>query len=139
MEESQEIKDLISKAGNANTQGDIEFWQNIISKNKNVMLYGTAPSEGLKGYDKIISALKAELGAMQPSSFTIHDVQAFSEGSVGWFLVRATSVYPNGSELPARSTGIVHKEDGIWKLVMQNTTLEVPDEKIKTVLDKWYF
>jgi ketosteroid isomerase-like protein len=139
MEESQELKDLIFEAANANKEGNFEFWEKHFSKNMNVMTYGTAPSEGINGYEKIIATTKAELSAMKPTSITIHDMQAFSEGSVGWFLVRSTGFYSNGTELPLRTSGVVHKEDGIWKIVMQNTTLEVPDEKIKAILDKWYF
>ena len=139
MEESEEIKTLIREAGEANIQGNIEFWEKHISKNKNVMIYGTAPGEGIKGYDTIISTLKAELSVMKPISFTIEHLEAFSEGTVGWFLIRATSFYSNGTELPVRTSGVMHKEDGIWKAVTQSTTFEVPDEKIKTILEKWYF
>ena len=139
MEESEEIKSLIHKAGEANKQGNIEFWEKRISKNKDVMIYGTAPGEGIKGYDTIIQGLKAELSVMKPASFTIDTLHAFSEGSVGWYLVRATTQYPNGTELPARISGVMHKEDGIWKIVMQNASLEVPDEKITKIVEKWYF
>lgn len=139
MEESEEIKKLIYESGEANTQGNVEFWEKHFSKNKDVMIYGTAPGEGIRGYDSIIAAFKAELSVMKPSSFTIDTLHAFCEGTVGWYLVRSTATYPNGTEMPARASGIVHKEDGIWKIVMQSATLEVPDEKIKSVLDKWYF
>ena len=139
MEESEEIKTLIHEAGEANIQGNIEFWDKHFSKNKDVMIFGTAPGEGIKGYDTILSALKTELSVMKPSSFTIDTLHAFSEGSVGWYLVRATTLYPNGTELPARISGVMHKEDGIWKIVMQNASLEVPDEKIKEIVEKWNF
>jgi len=139
MEESEEIKTLIREAAEANVQGNFEFWEKYISKNKDVMMYGSAPGEGIIGYDTIISTLKAELSVMKPTSYTIEHLKAFSEGSVGWYLIRATSFYSNGTEVPVRTTGVVHKEDGIWKVVMQNTTFEIPDEKIKTILEKWYF
>lgn len=139
MEESEEIKKLIHEAGEANTQGNFEFWEKHISKNKDLMIFGTAPGEGIKGYDTIIAAFRAELSAMKPSSFAIDTLHAFSEGTVGWYLVRATATYPNGTVLPTRVSGVMHKEDGIWKIVMQNATLEVPDEKIKAIVEKWYF
>ncbi len=135
MEESQEIKDLVYEAGNSDVQGNFGFWEQHISKNPNVMVYGSGPGAkymelpAIKGYKNIITQLREELNDMKPSSFEINEIQAFSEGSVGWYFLRATGVYPNGIELSFRISGVLHKEDGSWKLVMQNTLFQVPDKK----------
>jgi ketosteroid isomerase-like protein len=139
MEKSIDIKNLIHKAAEANKKADVEFWKEHISKNKDVIIFGTAPNEGIKGYENIIKALQAELSMLKPTEITIGDMYAFSEGTVGWYFVRSTAKFSNGSELPTRASGVMHMEDGIWKVVMQSTTFDVPDEKMKNILEKWYF
>ena len=139
MEKSEEIKNLILKAAKAYEQGDADFWVNIVAQQEDALVIGSSPNEVFKGYDTIVKMLKEDWGAKKPFTVTMLDIQAFSEGTVGWYVVKSIYKYDNGSELPLRINGVMHKENGVWKLLLQNFTLEVPNDKMGKVLDKWNF
>ncbi len=64
-------------------------------------------------------------------SIDMQNIEARSEGSVGWTMDRVTVTLPEGGQVPYRHTRIFHREDGTWKIVHLNVSVEVPDEKMK--------
>lgn len=57
------------------------------------------------------------------------DPRAYEEGSLGWAVDEPRFVFPDGSRLPARLTGVLRREDGDWKVVHPHFSVGVPDEE----------
>jgi ketosteroid isomerase-like protein len=110
--------------------GDTGFMEQFISRQPGVLLIGTDPNEWWPGYDKIVEIWKAQFEAMG-GGFPIKakEVQAYSEGNFGCFALQPVFTAPDGSELPFRFTGVVEKEDGVWKLVMGHASIGVLNEE----------
>ncbi|MCG3218096.1 MAG: nuclear transport factor 2 family protein, partial [Candidatus Heimdallarchaeota archaeon] len=68
-------------------------------------------------YEHIVKTLKSQLEQMRGFKVIAGDIQAFEEGTVGWFADQATLRMPDGLEIPIRITGIFHKENSDWKIV----------------------
>ena len=139
MEESEEIKELILKAAKAYEEGDADFWVKLMAQEAKPFILGTDPTEWFIGNDIIYQYLKPDWGAKKTFTINMGEVHAFSEGTMGWFVVKCVYKYDNGSELPLRINGVVHRESGKWKLVLQNFTLAVPVDKKGLIAEKWNF
>ena len=61
--------------------------------------------------------------------FLAGNIQAHSEGSVGWFADQPTLKMADGSEAPARITGVFRREEGAWKLVQFHFSVGVQNEE----------
>ncbi len=61
--------------------------------------------------------------------FVSGDIQAFSEGSIGWFADQPTIKMADGSEAPARITGVFRQEGGVWKLMQFHFSFGVMNEE----------
>jgi hypothetical protein len=137
MEISEELKNLILQAVEAENKEGTPVLGKYLSRNEHTMMMGSDPTEYYKGYDAISKALSPQIENLPKYTVTLGKVHAFSEGSVGWFVYTAVQKYETGSESPMRVNGVVHKEDGEWKVVFANFTLEVPNDKMSLILDKW--
>ncbi len=137
MEKSEEIKNLILQAADALNKGDARVVQNALSHNELTMLIGSDPTEWVVGYDTIIGILDAQVENLPKSTISLDKIFAFSEGSLGWFVYNGVQKFETGSEMPMRVNGVLHKENGAWKIVFINYTIEVPNEKMGLILDKW--
>jgi hypothetical protein len=69
-------------------------------------------------------------GSASKAEIAVRNLQAYSEGSVGWTMDRVTVRLSNGAELPVRHTRIFHKENGAWKMVHLHVSIAVPNESI---------
>jgi hypothetical protein len=69
-------------------------------------------------------------GSASKVEIAVRNLQAYSEGSVGWTMDRVTVRLSNGAELPVRHTRIFHKENGAWKMVHLHVSIAVPNESI---------
>ena len=139
MEESEEIKNLILEAVKAYEQGNADFWVNFLAQQAKTFVIGTDPTEWFIGNEIIFKYLKDDWGARKPFTVDVKEIHAFSEGTMGWGLMKCVYMYNNGSELPLRVNGVFHKESGEWKLVMENFTLAVPVDKKGLIAEKWNF
>ena len=137
MKESIEIKNLIIEGQKAFESGDSKYWMNFLAQQEGTVIIGTDPNEWYRGYENIIK-VKELWEQEKPFKTKTLDIRAFSEGTVGWFDATAVFEFTNGSELPMRVTGVFHQENGKWKIVQQNMAIEVPNEKLGKILEKWH-
>jgi hypothetical protein len=129
MEKSSELKALLMSFYEALTQADIEFIKNFTSRRDGVLMIGTDPNEWWADYETIIRENEAEIKEMGGIPIEAGDPQAFSQGSVGWVADQAKVKLPDGSEVPFRLTGVLHKENGEWKMIQWHVSIGVPNEE----------
>ncbi len=53
----------------------------------------------------------------------------WEEGTVGFAVDEPRFVMPDGSFLATRMTGVLHRENDIWKIVHLHFSVGVPDEE----------
>jgi hypothetical protein len=57
-------------------------------------------------------------------------LKPYSEGSVGWTVDQVMVRLPNGAKLPMRHARVFHWEESIWKYVLNNISIAVPNESV---------
>lgn len=92
------------------------------SRDDGVTVIGTDEDEWIEGASRMDEVWRAQAG----TQVRVEDVRAYEEGSVAWMAGRVVFVLPDGSELPARVTGIAHQEDGAWKIVQSHASVARP-------------
>ncbi len=119
MERSAEIASYLERMYEQYNTGNTSTLRDIVSADPGVLGIGTDPREWWAGRDAVDEAWKTQIPEMNAAGmkFVSGDVEAFSEGSVGWFADNMSIQLPDGTSAPARLTGVCHKEDGAWKLV----------------------
>lgn len=89
------------------------------SKTDDVLVIGTDESEWVEGGEAVGRAFEAQAS----TTVEVKDLRCYEEGSVSWMAGRIEFVLPNGNRLPARVTGVAHKEDGSWKIVQSHASV----------------
>lgn len=92
-------------------------------------IIGNDPNEWFDDRDSIVAFMNA--GSSSKVEIAVRNLQAYSEGRVGWTMDQVTVKLPNGAELPVRHTRIFHKENGAWKMVHLHVSIAIPNESIR--------
>ena len=129
MQESTEVRDALRTFYERFSAHDPAGFDDIIGSSPAVSVIGTGPGEGhdtrdawVSTYAELISTMGLTLeGGGQP--------RAWQEGSVGLALDEPRFVMPDGSFIPTRLTGVLHQEDGRWKVIHLHFSVGVPDEE----------
>ncbi len=101
---------------------DPEVLSGAHSRDDAVTVIGTDEDEWIEGASRMDEVWRAQAG----TQVRVDDVRAYEEGSVPWMAGRVVFVLPDGSELPARLTGVAHREDGEWKIVQSHASVARP-------------
>jgi hypothetical protein len=129
MEPSAEVKDTLLRFYEAISSRDYPVFRHLLSQQDGVLFIGTDPDEWWPDYKTITEVFGAELEEMGGASLNACALQAYSEGSVGWFEDRPIIRLTDGTEIPTRLTGVCHQENGGWKIVQWHASLGVPAEE----------
>ena len=130
MIQSTELKDLIlGWYENINSGEILGPVERFFSRQQGFLAIGNAPDEWYESFASIFSAYKGT-ASQGPLEVKVRDLNAYSEGTVGWTLDRVTLKLPNGSEIPFRHTFVFHKENGEWKIVHAHYSVSVSNEDI---------
>ena len=82
------------------------------------IVIGTDENEWVEGGDAIRQMWREQ----ELTGVELEDVRCYEEGSVAWMVGRVRFRLPDGGELPARVTGVAHRENGDWKIVQSHTS-----------------
>lgn len=134
MQRSQSVYDFAMRGFQMVAANDVNGILSLWSHEPGVMGIGTDPSEWWTDFPTMESALREQFQSGQAGgSGTLPadlEIEAYEEGTVGWFFARYTSKLPNGAAICIRWTNVVHQESGAWKLVGTNVSVAMPDNKV---------
>ncbi len=88
------------------------------SRSDDVLVIGTDENEWIEG-----DAVQAIWEAQADIEIDVDDLRCYEEGSVSWMAGRITFKLPDGTNLPARITGVAHRENGEWKIVQSHASV----------------
>jgi ketosteroid isomerase-like protein len=133
MEHSEELRDLTLRFYKASATGDLSFFDRHVSRQEGAEFIGTDSNEWWEGLEALREAARTQSEAIEGGGLQIvgGQLQAYSEGNVGWVIDRNASFrLPDSTQIPFRNTGVFRREDGEWKLVHGHTSIGVRSEEL---------
>lgn len=102
------------------------FMQSLYSEN-NILILGTMPNEVYKGYEKATQLVKSDWESWGDCRFAIDSANISSFGKTAWFSARGYVEFDMSSllVLPLRLTGIMVKEEQVWKFQQQQFQFDI--------------
>jgi hypothetical protein len=126
----QEIISQLRKFQDGYTNRDINqvgtFMQSLYSK-ENILILGTMPREVYNGFDRAASLVQTDWESWGDCKFLIDSANISSAGNIAWFATRGFVRFdlPKFLVLPLRFTGIMIKEDQVWKFQQQQFQFDI--------------
>ncbi len=130
MKQSVELCNLANRFLESLVNGNISFIENMFSKEPGVLAIGSNLNEWWPGYTAIIQGLGSRMSEMGGAKAVDLDIQAYSEGNVGWMVNRFRLKMPDGLEIPFRVTGVFYQTAGEWKIVQWHTSVGISSEEM---------
>lgn len=131
MERNADLAAQIERMYDVFNTGDASGVESFLSSADEVLGVGTDPREWWAGSEAFRAAWSTQPAEMHAAGlhFEAGDIQAISEGSVGWFADQPTLKMPDGNGVPMRLTGVCRQEDGAWKMVQFHLSIGAMNEE----------
>ena len=131
MQRSSDLAGHVGRTYESFNTGDASTADHFLSAEEDILGVGTDPREWWTGSSALRETWNTQLPEMHAGSvhFEPSDIQAYSEGSVGWFADQPTLTMPDGSGVPPRITGVLRKENGGGKTVQFHFSFGVRNEE----------
>jgi hypothetical protein len=126
----KEIIDQLNKFQDGYSKRDTSqvnaFMQALYSR-ENILILGTMPGEVFSGYDRAAHLVKSDWESWGDCRFMIDSANISSMGDVAWFSTRGYVKFDLTKLLviPLRLTGIMVKEDQVWKFRQQQFQFDI--------------
>ncbi len=130
MEHSDELRDVVLAAFQDFSSQDASWIDRHTSRHDGALLIGTDPNEWIKGGEQVAENAESEIQESTARFSSAGEIEAFVEGTVGWASARPVWTLEDGTEVPARWTGVFHREDGEWKMVQGHISVGVPNQDV---------
>ena len=130
MERNSDLASQVRRMYDIFNTGDASVINEIVSSEENSLGIGTDPREWWSGSDAFREAWNTQPAEMHAAGlrFEPGNIQAFTEGSVGWFADQPTLNMPDGGAVPMRLTGVFHEENGGWKIIQFHLSIGALNE-----------
>ena len=122
MEPSIELQAVAARIFAAFDERDSATFLNLCGDETGVLFIGTDPEEwwaGIENFAPIVPVQMSEFDA-NGVMFDVGEVEAYSEGTVGWIACRPTLLLPDNVAVELRFTGVLHLDRGIWRFVQSH-------------------
>jgi hypothetical protein len=110
--------------------GEVGAIDDLVSREAGSLGIGTDPQEWWMG-DQLTRAFRSQPAEMHLSGLRLEpgELQAYSEGSVGWIADRPTLTRADGRAVPLRLTAVCHQENETWKMVQFHMSIGLENAK----------
>jgi ketosteroid isomerase-like protein len=132
MRESAEVRDAMVRFFDRLSAGDVASFDDVVSSDPSVVVIGTAPGEWVTERDRLRAGFEADGARVEPANPV-----GYADGDVGWVVDEPTFLFPGDVAMKARVTGVLHREDGQWKLVHLHVSVGVPDDEVTELQRRW--
>lgn len=106
-------------------KADMTWRDRHVSRDPGLRIVGTDPDEWLSG-EPAWAFLRDEAEAVGGRlDIDIGDVEAFSQGEIGWGVARPVIRLPDDRTVNPRWSAVFRKESGAWKLVQLHASFAV--------------
>jgi hypothetical protein len=125
MEPSPELAEIISDWFQSVASGDVGWRDRHVSRHPDLRIVGTDPEEWLSGEAAYVFLRDEAATVGGRVKVSLRDVEAFTEGTVGWGGARPVIALPDGSSVSPRWSGVFRREDGVWRLIQLHASVGV--------------
>ena len=129
MEPSPEIEAFGRLRAEAFNSRDAEITLRLYAEDPGLIVIGSDTDEWWSGYEtmrSVVTTLTPELAAVD-TRIEVEQIEAFSEGTVGWFAARLV-MRSSTTTVPMRYTAVVHRDRGVWRIVHSHLSQGVDSE-----------
>ena len=130
MQRSPEIERIAYELVAAIERGDIDTIGRMTALDGEVVGIGSDPAEYARGFEENMRLMREstpEMGAQIHAHLDV--VHGYEEGDVGW-LDGVGRFEREGESVDVRMTGVLHREDGEWRVVQSHASIGVPNERM---------
>jgi hypothetical protein len=126
----KEIIDQLNKFRDGYSKRDTSqvnaFMESLYSR-ENVLILGTNPNEIFSGYERATSLVRSDWESWGDCKFNVDSANISSAGDIAWFSTRGYVEFDLSKLLviPLRLTGLMVKEDGVWKFQQQQFQFDI--------------
>ena len=129
MEPCADLQEIIVNWFHAAAAGDASWRDRHVSRHPNLRIVGTDPDEWLEG-ELAYRFLKDEAESIEGKvQVQVPDVEAFSEGSVGWGVARPVITLGDGRKVSPRWSAVFRREDGGWRMIQLHASIAMTNEQ----------
>lgn len=102
------------------------FMESLYSR-ENILILGTGPREVFRSYDGAAYLVRADWESWGDCRFMVDSASISSAGDVAWFATRGYVEFDLSKllVLPLRLTGVMVKEDRVWKFTQQQFQFDI--------------
>jgi hypothetical protein len=126
----REIIDQLNKFQDGYSLRDtsqVEAFMESLYSRENVLILGTMPGEVFSGYDRATYLVKSDWESWGDCKFNVDSANISSAGDIVWFSTKGYVKFDLSKLLviPLRLTGIMVKEDQVWKFQQQQFQFDI--------------
>jgi ketosteroid isomerase-like protein len=129
MERSADVEAAVADFYAVMRRGDVTAVTRLLSPDLTAVV-GTDDAEWWEGYENASAAFVAQLEAAGQLGFEAGSLRGYSVGDFAWFEDRAGIGLDYGDSLPVRVTGVLHREDGTWRVVQMHVSMGTPNAEV---------
>jgi len=102
------------------------FMESLYS-GENVLILGTSPGEVYSGYERAARLVRSDWESWGDCRFMIDSANISSEGDIAWFATKGYVTFDLSRllVLPLRLTGVMVREDQVWKFSQQQFQFDI--------------
>ena len=126
----KEVIDQLNKFQEGYSNRDtsqVEAFMESLYSRENILILGTMPGEIFSGYERASSLVKSDWESWGDCKFNVDSANISSAGDIAWFSTRGYVEFDLSKFLviPLRLSGVMVKEDGIWKFQQQQFQFDI--------------
>ena len=128
LQPSDEVRAVTARFWAAFERGDKQAVLSRISRMEGVTAFGTDESEYIADPDDLVRYLEMQFEALPTLPVNAAEIDAWSQGDVGWSILRSTitAVRP----MPVRATFVFHLENDEWKMIHGHWSVPAPNPDV---------
>lgn len=128
MQASSELRDIITGWFKAVETGDITWCDRHVSGHPDLRVAGTDPVEWLKGAAAEAFMRREAVHVVGKLKANARDVEAYTEGNVGWGIARPEITLMDGSKVSPRWSAVFVNDGSNWRMVQLHASIAIGNE-----------
>ena len=125
MRKSDELIAVMKRIMGAIKDGDPSTIRGVIAPRPETLVVGNR-GEWLYG-NEALEVFVAQLSVVGSYDRTIHSIEAYEDGAIGWAAAKHTVSYPSGVSVEGRTTAVFFLSDGVWRVVQWHASSPIAD------------
>jgi adenylate cyclase len=129
MQDSSQVREAVERFWNLIGAADLDGLGDALTAGPIAQVIGSAPGEGHDDRETWIAGFRSMIEAMPGVRVDPGPTRGYANGDTGYAIGEPTWHLPGDMTLQMRSTFVLQREDGEWKVVHLHASVGIPDER----------